>query len=188
MGGHSVKTRTNSFGPTLLSLPFSIENELVTQETKKRTRHARFELSRLWGADHYLDEPPGSLDKTRWGRSGRRANSPLSLSLCPYHARHRPIYFSLASLSSLTFQRPPPPALPRPRLLDATPSPLDPAGCARAPPSPPPPMHLACVPLPTAALTDRVIRANVCDRGWRLDDAASPSKRPFGKEEGSVVA
>jgi len=37
---------------------------------------ARFELSRLWGADHYLDEPPGSLDKTWWGRSGRRANSP----------------------------------------------------------------------------------------------------------------
>lgn len=44
---------------------------------------ARFELSRLWGADHYLDEPPGSLDKTWWGRSGRRANSPP-----PHHSPH----------------------------------------------------------------------------------------------------
>jgi len=50
----------------------------------RETRRARFELSRLWGADHYLDEPPGSLDKTWWGRSGRRANSP-PLRRRPHH-------------------------------------------------------------------------------------------------------
>ena len=75
--------------PRFFSSPGTSASPLPSRATPKRgatreTRRARFELSRLWGADHYLDEPPGSLDKTWWGRSGRRANSP-PLRRCPHH-------------------------------------------------------------------------------------------------------
>lgn len=84
---------------------FSVRNFQPTEKEREerkreRTEHndTRFKLSRLWGADHYLDEPPGSLDKTRWGRSGRRANSPLSL--CPYHTHSTDVLLPLRPLPS----------------------------------------------------------------------------------------
>ena len=173
-GGRGLKHgRLFLSDPTTVNPSLSTERRVYQETEETRTRDARFELSRLWGADHYLDEPPGSLDKTRWGRSGRRANSPLSLSLPLPRAPPSVPSTSLSLLFPLF------PSNQRPHLrfpdhlLVATPSPLDPAGCARAPPSP---MHLACVPPLPPPLTDRVTRANVCDRGWRLDDAASPQQ------------
>jgi len=59
-----------------LTLSLSLSQLTTLRYSEAQRLGARFELSRLWGADHYLDEPPGSLDKTWWGRSGRRANSP----------------------------------------------------------------------------------------------------------------
>lgn len=61
---------------TLSIFPFS--NFFVFFLSQSKTLEAN--LSRLWGADHYLNQPPGSLDKTWWGHSLQRTNSPPSVA------------------------------------------------------------------------------------------------------------
>ena len=116
---HPPPTDARLFFPTRKPSLRGVFSRQRKRERRERARgrvtehsDTRFKLSRLWGADHYLDEPPGSLDKTRWGRSGRRANSPLSL--CPYHTHSTDVLLPLRPLPSRSSFLSFPPAAPPP--------------------------------------------------------------------------